>query len=1323
MQGKLKKRLNAAIIALVAFAVVFFLLRGPYLSNSIKRVIIPVLENATGESVIIDSAVINLFPFYIQAKGFKVFDREGNRLLWITKTRIYADLLGLLSKEIRVRKLTIKEPDLSASEKDIRRIIEHIKKNTSAEKEQKYRFSLLNVELADGKFDLTNARGMRTAGSGLFFQMTTKDAIYARLRIDEAGVRAPDLAPLQGKVSGRITMKEDRIDIAELNITSAKSYLDADGYIDLAPEGELKGGSLSGSAEIHEEAFRLFFDLKSGKDGVLSFKGKVLIEIDGPTKEPRFTLDVKTDSSFYLESLMEMVKVKENITGKLSVKGQITGTYPELSGNGSAQLSDAILGGLHIDDLDGDVRYEKNIFTLKDFTAHTYGGEMKGVASLSLPNADYTVEAGVSNISSPEFFRFIQWEPPFPAGRIGGNFLLKHIYGNDMDIVADLNYKNVSGTAGNVLDRLSTIKTRLHLKENNLQLDNTLLSTAASTLTLNGNIDFRNKMMGLAVQLDSRDISDVTAPYYEKFIAPAKFKGSARGTLEDPEISGSLETGSGSIHGMTFTHAAADLTYRIHSLSVPKLNITSGRSSYDVSGTIDFKKAEGLFSFAGPFYKGKASVRDAELKPFISVFYEDIPVSGTVNGTASFTGSAEDFAAAGDLVIRDSAAYGQQFDKLSVKAGINPDHVEFHSVDAQRGESLVRAKGKLFYDRKFTLSASSRKISLSDVDQLQRFAVGGSTTLDIQGSGTIDKPDIKFSANIMEGTFRGMQAGKGTMEGRLQDRDLSARGIFLDGHVIANAKASLSRDVKWNIDADILKGSYDFLLSGYLKKPPEDLALSFEGKLNVSGEGGRISMQSRFNYLHCDIYGYNLNNAGDIVLELANGELSIKSFSLAGDHARLTAGGVLKKNEQLNVKIKGNMSISPLKILSDKFVALKGQGDFAVDITGPWDKPDVTGEINMHDAVASLTEYPYKVGPVNGTVFLQKDRFTFDSVKTAFGGGSITISGVGYLKGVSVKRVFLNSEFSGITLRPMDKVSATVDGRLFYEKSGKGSSLTGNLDIKKARYEKNIDWNKWLVNVRDMNRETVRYPAFLKDTEFNVYISGSDNITIANNIAKTPVEIALTLTGTIARPGLIGRVVSKGGKIYFRSNEFTILEGSNVDFIDPHKIVPVFHILAETYADEYYVKLNLDGAIDKFTLSLFSDPPLNEMEILNLLTFGQARRESKGIESGLAASEAASILTGGLQDVVQEQFRSITGFERFKIEPNTTSTGGLVPKITIGKRLFEDNLFVIYTTSFGTTEESIIKLEYRIDKNISLVGSKDAINSIGGDVKFRFEFK
>jgi translocation and assembly module TamB len=129
------------------------------------------------------------------------------------------------------------------------------------------------------------------------------------------------------------------------------------------------------------------------------------------------------------------------------------------------------------------------------------------------------------------------------------------------------------------------------------------------------------------------------------------------------------------------------------------------------------------------------------------------------------------------------------------------------------------------------------------------------------------------------------------------------------------------------------------------------------------------------------------------------------------------------------------------------------------------------------------------------------------------------------------------------------------------------------------------------------------------------------------------------------------------------------------------------------------------------------------MDILALLTFGQFKKESKGFESGLAASEAASMLIGDLQEAVGSEFRDITGFDRFQIEPHTAATGAFGSRITIGKRLIEDRLSVIYSTSIGTNEDHMIKLKYNVNKSISIIGSRDEIGSAGVDLKYRFEFK
>jgi translocation and assembly module TamB len=432
--------------------------------------------------------------------------------------------------------------------------------------------------------------------------------------------------------------------------------------------------------------------------------------------------------------------------------------------------------------------------------------------------------------------------------------------------------------------------------------------------------------------------------------------------------------------------------------------------------------------------------------------------------------------------------------------------------------------------------------------------------------------------------------------------------------------------------------------------------------------------------------------------------------------------GVIKIGQSYNVVLDGNIDLTPLKALSRDIESIKGHGNFVVGISGSWDQPELMGEINIRNSTLLLTGLPHSIGPVNGDIFFDKDRVTFDSFRADFAGGTVSMSGFGLLDKFSLKRMSLSSRVEDVKFRPLEDVSMTLDGNLFFETSLKKRSLFGDINIKRAKYDKRVEWKSWLLSLKEVKEAPLEQPSFLGETELNVHITGKDDIFVDNNIARTPVKIDINVQGTLAQYGLIGRVEAKEGTIYFRGNEFKIIEGS-VDFIEPNRIMPVFHIQAETFISGYRIKLDLDGPTDRFVLSLFSNPPLPEMDILTLLTAGQLTRGSKGIEGGLGAGEATAFLTGRLQDVMEERVKYITGFERFEINPQTTASGAVSPGVTVGKRLLGERLIVTYSTSVGTSDEHIVKLLYKLGKNFAIVGERDEMGNAGADFKYRFEFK
>jgi translocation and assembly module TamB len=152
--------------------------------------------------------------------------------------------------------------------------------------------------------------------------------------------------------------------------------------------------------------------------------------------------------------------------------------------------------------------------------------------------------------------------------------------------------------------------------------------------------------------------------------------------------------------------------------------------------------------------------------------------------------------------------------------------------------------------------------------------------------------------------------------------------------------------------------------------------------------------------------------------------------------------------------------------------------------------------------------------------------------------------------------------------------------------------------------------------------------------------------------------------------------------------------------------------------------MNLNGQIEHFDMTLSSTPSLEETQILSLLTLGTLGTGSTGIEGGINLSAATSFLSGQLQDIAQERVKSITGIDRIGTESYTSRvTGKSEQRFMVSKRLIGDKLSVTYATSFNSVETSVIRIEYNIGGNMTLIGLKDESGGLGGNIKFRFSFK
>ncbi|MGE5894865.1 MAG: translocation/assembly module TamB domain-containing protein, partial [bacterium] len=427
--------------------------------------------------------------------------------------------------------------------------------------------------------------------------------------------------------------------------------------------------------------------------------------------------------------------------------------------------------------------------------------------------------------------------------------------------------------------------------------------------------------------------------------------------------------------------------------------------------------------------------------------------------------------------------------------------------------------------------------------------------------------------------------------------------------------------------------------------------------------------------------------------------------------------------QRLDLMIDGDTFLAPLKRLFKSIEAIKGKGSFVLSIRGQWETPLINGGITFQDASLGIKDFPYRMYDLKSYLYIDDNRFVIEDLSGKIGGGDMSLRGYGYVKGFTVDKFYLDTELHDVTFKFTRGFMTTLSGNLVYRGDQGKYTLVGQAAILQARYTERIDWGAQILKSRVQEKPKGTLTPF-QQTELNIKVDGDKNIVIDNNIARTSLKLDLLLRGTVAKPILFGRIETEKGSVYFRKNKFDIIHAS-ADFIDQEKINPYYDISALTVVKGYNIRITLEGQLERFNLALLSDPPLDQTDILSLLTVGEVGSgKKKGIEGEMGTSEATSFITSAYQNAVEERLTSITGFDRFEVEPYIQDkTGSISPKFTVAKRLIGDKLYLTYSSTVGTDQADVIKVEYQLDKNTSLVGFQESTGSLGGDIKFRFEFR
>ncbi len=1302
------KRIVYLSAGVLFIGIIIFVSRGPYISNALKRMILPELESMSGRKVIAQKIYLNLFPLFVEAKGLKVFDEEGNRVLTADRVKGYVGLSGILKKELELKRIVIERPEIWTDRDQLNDIISKVKDYLAKEDPKKIKVKARAIEVRDGEFLFNDTTyNAIITGKKLSGEVLLGEIPKLKAHIKELISNIRDFPELRCEINGTLFFEKDGIGIKNITIKSYGSEMQTAGFYSSEGKGDLKT-----DIDIIVDSVKKVFGLKRRGEGKVSAKGGIKFSGGSPF------VDIRLKGGFYIQTLMELLKVKERVEGWVDVDGKINGVISKVTGSADVRLRNGNLFSVDVDDLRCKVSYSDGIMSFKNGKALLYNGSADAEASLKIPKVEhYSVKVNFMNVDSSAALKLIGWTPEIPEGKVRGEMLTS---GSKFNPSGWFDYDSRK-TGSDVLGRVKKVKGSYRMQDKILSLSDTEVRTEKSTLGINGTLDISAAMLNLKGRLETIDITDITYPYFNRLRGSGDFAGTVTGKFHDPLIDGMLRIISASFDNYGLENISGGVSYRKNLLEVKELSAKSKGEQHTIRGNIKFDEAKKIFDLKQPNYKLTGSLRGADFEKLVKIFYNKLPLKGRLDSDFRITGNGPRPEYSGSALVIDAEAYKYPFDSVSFGFLYNYKDFIVRKAMLRKGNSALMIEGSISEGERFSFNASADRFLIKDVD-LRGLPVDAVLSMVAEGSGTFDNPAINLNGRLTGGTFKGKLLGDGTITASIRNKDILFNAVLFDEKMRLRGKAYLNDALPWTAEIDILSGRYDFLLSALLKDVPEDLLVNIKGHADLSGDKKHFSASAVVNQLNVALFGYSFSNDSDIKFKFNNRNMSFSAFTMRSGNASFSLRGDVEIGKEYNVVLEGSSALSPLKGFSKKISVLRGDADFTLAIAGKWDNPQISGSLNVTNASFGLKDIHQRISSINGYFYFEEDRVTIHKFSGKLGGGDIDVSGLIYHKGFAIKRFYIDAKLNNITTSISKDFAVNFEGNILYKGTLESQNITGEVKVNRAKYRERVEWKSWLLKARPKEKPKAE-PTKIEKAALNVKIYGSENIIVDNNIARAPLKVDMILRGTVGHPLLFGRVESKGGKVYFRNNEFNILNVS-ADFADPNRINPVMEITAQTIVKGYNIKLSLEGQFEHFNLSLVSDPPLEETDILSLLTVGQMGKELKGLEGGIGAGEATAFLTGKVQDVFEDRLRNITGLDRIEVDPYVSKTTGTVgPRVTVSKRLLGDKLFVTYISSVGSTEEQVLRLEYILGKNASLVGVRDEKGSVGGDIKFRFEFK
>jgi translocation and assembly module TamB len=610
--------------------------------------------------------------------------------------------------------------------------------------------------------------------------------------------------------------------------------------------------------------------------------------------------------------------------------------------------------------------------------------------------------------------------------------------------------------------------------------------------------------------------------------------------------------------------------------------------------------------------------------------------------------------------------------------------------------------------------------------------IEGKVDFSVQAHGTTADPEVSADLHLRNLAINGHVEGDFLLNAQSRGAEVHVTGhsdfkdasLEIDGNVHARDRWPASMNFHFShLDVDPF---LDSLLRKHVVRHS-----MVAGDLQLQGplrDPEQLSLTGNLSDLYAEAGKTRFRNDGPIRFAVSARSFNLDTFHVVGENTDLSGAGSLQLSgdRALDFQARGKVDLKLLQSYDPDFTssgAITGEGV----VTGTLEAPLVRGSLQVQSGAISDINLPSALSDINGTLRFNQNQVTIENLNARVGGGTVGFTGRADIAG-KLSSFELHATADAVRLRYPPGVSSTANADLSWSGSASGSVLSGDITVNKLGFTPGFDFAAYLERTAQVSSLPQTDPV-LNKIRLDIHLATTPELQMQTSVIRLQGSADMRLRGSAAKPILLGRADVFEGQAYFNGTKYR-LERGGVSFTNPAVTTPFLDLEAVTRIRDYDVTLSLTGDMSKpngLKVNYRSDPPLPTADIIALLAFGQTTEESAQLQqnnqSAFNQQASSALLAAALNSTLNNRAQRLFGNSRIKIDPQglsseTSTITQSGPALTIEQQV-KDNLTVSYTTDVSQTSQQVIRAEYNLSRNVSIVAIRDQNGVVSFDVKIR----